>query len=324
MKTLKMLSGLLVSTSIWCAVVSITIAVDVFPPEKLYRVGFKDYVPKEAIRPGQIRIAQAGAQEKVQEAIKQGYAIKKDDGTLEPQFNNKTSIISDKDPLPVVVVTTGGTTWLILLDGHHDYMANEKAGGTTVYVEIKDDLRNTPESALWETLKKKGYIYATNLQGKEVPLPEKFNQLENDPYRFFVKMAMWECKTPETALKESKGGTKELQYPLAVKWKDKKFNPYKVIVAGEEFVLNKLFIEFKVADALYKYGPAYGFHQAGDEKRKETFASQVEIARQILNDHPVESFNLIPEKTHYTEINDGNICAYTFSKKKLKKTSARY
>lgn len=273
-------------------------------------VGVKKYVDASLVRPGQIRISQAGVQEKVREAKKKGSEPKLNEIVLisldsyeDPLIKKAfSSVIPLENALPVVATRLG----LILIDGHHDFMANQKLAGTTVPIEIKDDLRNLPAGDLWNVLIEKNYVYPFNLAGKKViPIPAQFTQLEDDPYRFFVKLAMLECKGPETKKSEAKVGTDRLQFPLAIKWKDKKFTSYQG--------LNVPFIEFAVADQLYKHGAEFDFdYKAGDEK-SDTFQEQVEKARALLKRYPVKGFNIIPTMEEAQKIMESTgACAYTY------------
>ncbi|MGB8468088.1 MAG: ParB-like protein [Candidatus Babeliales bacterium] len=282
------------------------------------QIGDKKYVLNDNIAPGQIRIANAGVNEKVKAALQAGFVMQAGGNYTDLKFNEGSSIISDQNALPIVLIKREGKTYGILLDGHHDFGANKKVGGSTVYVEVKDDLTNIPENAVWNELEAKGYIYPYNLSGEKIiPLPLSFDALQNDDYRFFVKLSMLECKSPETILKDAKAGTKNLKYPLAVKWKDKKFNPYIVTVENEKYTLNPAFIEFKVADQLYALGKQYGFdYKVGDENNAQKFQDEVERARALLKEHPVNGFNIILDKIDAQELNKGNPCAYTYTNSK--------
>ncbi len=280
-------------------------------------IGYKAYVDQQAIRPGQVRIAKAGVKQKIEEAVEKGYVRSNDQSFSDIQFDNGSSIIPESNALPVVLVNIDGKDWMILLDGHHDFLANKAVGGKTVPIEIKDRIRN--EHDVWSFLKTKGYVYTQSLDGKDAKqLPASFDQLEDDPYRYFVKLAMWEAKTPQTPFEQSKPGTKGLTNPLAVKWKDKKFNGWHVEYEKSKYAtINLPFVEFAVADLLYKYAKQFGFdYKAGDEKDLKTFQEMVEKARAIIvrhghEDYRICSFNVIQSRQiAETLIKEKTICSY--------------
>lgn len=281
-------------------------------------IGYKAYVDRSMIRPGQVRISHAGVQAKVKDAINNGLGnYTNQDQTLNNLFEQQNSIISENNALPVVIIHADGKDCFVLLDGHHDYLANRTWGCKFVPIEVKDDLRKVPTHELWNSLKAKGYVYATTLSGKELEqVPGSFDDLEDDPYRYFVKVAMWEAKNPTTPFEQSKPGTKGLTAPLAVKWKDKKFNP----LINSTRAINKPFVEFAVADLLYKYGKEYDFsYKDGDEKDMKKFQANVEKARSILLKYMQESsiansFNLIDSAELAEElIQKKEICLYNYA-----------
>lgn len=112
--------------------------------------------------------------------------------------------------------------------------------------------------------------------------------LQDDGNRFLAAIAARKCTKRGQPAKESTGA----EYPLWVKIE--KDIP---------------FIEFMISDALTKAGLHYD-RSMGSDTNAEPLASFIEKAREVLNKNPIKGLKLVPEKTYFMQINDGNLCTF--------------
>ncbi len=220
------------------------------------------FVKIKEIHPGQSRFSQENVDEKVKKFIKDGNVILKKEG---PQFkySNNRSVLPKKEALPVVNSPVG----LLLIDGHHHVKASLQVGAKIVPVKIIEDMSRLTEAEFWKVAEQKGWIYPVDLQGKWVIPPKNFSQLENDPNRYFASI---------TALKISKKGKKSgPDHPLWIK-------------QGKDTP----FIEFKIADAMYRKGLLYR-SDMNKTQRKEL----EEQVREVLNREPIQGVEVVTEQS---------------------------
>lgn len=78
-----------------------------------------EYVSIREIFPAQIRYSILNMKDKANRRISKGDAVwNEEDGKWEYKFNHGTSILAEKDALPVVRTSFG----YVLIDGHHDVL----------------------------------------------------------------------------------------------------------------------------------------------------------------------------------------------------------
>ncbi|MGH7771979.1 MAG: hypothetical protein ACREQA_07040, partial [Candidatus Binatia bacterium] len=171
-----------------------------------------------------------------------------------------------------------------------------KTGSKTINVKVIDDLRHLRDD-VWKYLLENKLIYARNMAGETLtPLPDSFDALADDKMRYFVTLIQRECQDHKTPTEKSKGP----DYPVGVKYKDKKLNPIP-------------FVEFAVGDVLRDNGLMYEY---GEEKNQKKFEGLAEKAREILRKNPLPGFHLIAERTHFVAVNNGQICKYIYEERK--------
>ena len=250
------------------------------------------YISISAIRPGQIRYSQQNTDSKIAAALKKGWAKRLSDGTLEPQFNNNTSLVPLDQAVPVVVGPK--SVGLVLVDGHHDTIASLQSGATTIPVKVVADLSTLSPSAFWQEAAKRNFIYPYDINAKRLKrLPAawkwgKQGNLKNDPNRYFAAISARKCGKLDSPPQESTGA----DYPLWVK-------------VGKDIP----FIEFMISDVLSKAGLNYT-SQMGDDFNQEPLKSFTEQARQVLLKNPIKGLRLVPNRTYFMEINNGDLCGY--------------
>ena len=244
------------------------------------------YVLITDIHPGQIRYASQNVQDKVNAAIKKGGIFKDVSGQEHFKYFDGKSILPEKSALPVVY----GPFGYVLVDGHHDVLSSLAVGAKYVPIKIIGRLRMTglmgyanlkltPEQ-FWIEAEKKNWVYPYALGGARQIPPAKFEDLVDDPNRYFAAIAARKCERKGQTADQTIGA----EYPL---WRK----------VGKDIP----FIEFKISDALGTAGVFYDYNM-GDKPPMEF----VEKARQALKEHPVNGLKLVPERTKYDQIK--NIC----------------
>lgn len=240
--------------------------------------GAVEFVAITNIAPGQSRYASLNVQEKVTQAQKRGGAVRRN-GTWIPAYNNTTSIFPENNALPVVK----GPEGLILVDGHHDVRASLALGATHVPVKIVADLSNLGIEEFWKIAEEKGYVYPYAKGGAYRRPSKDFNEMEDDSNRYFAAIAARKCLDERTDNAKTIGA----DYPLWIK-------------VGKDIP----FIEFRIADALYKNGFTYDLAEQHQPSRET-----IDRAREILKAYPVRGLRLVDTYTHYADI--PLLCAIT-------------
>ncbi|MCL4361587.1 hypothetical protein M1446_04520 [Candidatus Dependentiae bacterium] len=262
------------------------------------------YVAINRIHPGQIRYSQANVDQKINTAIKKGYATRECKTNLQSKecilkFDNGRSIMSSSPELPVIKVPAAldnvfGNKNFILIDGHHDVKASLTLGAKTVPIKVKEDLGGSTmsEQEFWNYLESKGYTYPFNLEGgQRANIPSDFNVLQDDTNRYFAaitarKYEGWDTKPEESTYTSP---VFKPEYPLWVK-------------VGKDIP----FIEFMISDKLNDHNKRHAdkFIFSSEMENNPTKMQQlIEKARIILKENPIKGLKLIPEKTFYKDIN---------------------
>jgi hypothetical protein len=232
------------------------------------------YFETSLIHPGQATYSLLNVNEKIDQALDKNYATKNDDGSFHFNYDNGRALYPKKKAFPVV-----NTPWgLILLNGHHRTMASVAMGAATIPVKIHADLTDLGI----EELRK---VMSTNtdpvdVKGNKVRMPCYFDQLVDDPNRYFAKISAYQGKDSDA---EKSGRTK---YPL---W----------IPVGEESTHGPQ--EFDIAILLNKHGWVY--KNAYGNQIPENF---LEYARVLLTVHgnEIPHICVIKNKTLYSDIDD--------------------
>jgi hypothetical protein len=245
---------------------------DQIPGSEL-KVGDITYIPINNLTPGQLRYAQPVVQTKVAGQKKIG---------LIHDDSKSTLAKTEKDAVPVIKAPFG----LVIKDKHHETLAAIRVGAQTVPVHIVDDLSNLTTEEFWQKAEEKGHVYPYNLKG-ERQIPTSFADLQDDPNRQFATIISRKCiNVGDPVDKILKDGA---EYPVWIK-----------ILSGDK--KTRAFIEFIIADTLYKHGILYTYDI--EKTKPEKYERLVEQARKVLLEDPVLGIKVIPEKIRYTEIHD--------------------
>lgn len=233
------------------------------------------YISCDEITPGQLRYSQLNVTEKIIAAIKNKQAFFDITSGWHYKYNNDSSIL--ETALPVIIAPFGP----VLVDGHHDTMANIALYAKNIPVFVMHDFSSLSEEEFWKTATDKGLVYPYTIKN-EYKVPTSFSELQDDPNRFFAALVARKCTkdkqtgemiaiaSPKTALAD---------YPLWVKF-------------GNEIP----FIEFKISDLLMKHGILYD--NAWEASVNEEF---VEKARLVLIKNQIKNLKVIEERIKVTD-----------------------
>ena len=244
---------------------------------------YMGYIAIENLRPGQSRYAQ-GKVDKIIKHVKK-YGEK-------PRFFNNTSILSKDRAIPVIVGPKD--VGLVVVDGLHSILASLQFGAKTVPIKIIADLSNLSENSFWQEAARRNFVYLYNIFGDPIYRISKgwnwgkFGNLKDDPNLYFASISARKCLSPTQQIDQTIGA----DHPLWVK------------IGGDI-----PFVELKIADALSNDKVNYNYALGNDFTNKQLQAF-VEKARLILSKKPIKGIKLVPTRTFYRLINDGNICQY--------------
>jgi hypothetical protein len=231
------------------------------------------YVSYQQIFPAQLRYSSQNVTEKVNKAIERKAAVwNEKDESWTFKYNHGTSILSEKEALPVVISSFG----YVLADGHHDVLSSIKLNAEMIPIKVIADLSHLDSQQFWEKAEKKGWAYLYQIGGEKSTPPATFSDLVDDPNRYFA--AITARKYPKEGSNESFGA----EYPLWVK-------------VGKDIP----FIEFKISDALWAQGFLYDEEQMGNPPSED----YEEFARKVLLEAEIQGLRVVPGRTHYSEIN---------------------
>lgn len=201
------------------------------------------------IHPGQSRYSQSNVNDKIQEFVNEGRLIRKKDNSYQLGVNKKgkkitTVLRKKKDALPVIKSPLG----YLLIDGHHHVMASLQVGSRQIPIKVVGDYSHLPEKDFWTLATKKNWIHTKDGKLKDAMPPKRFEQLTDDPNRYFAGLA----KTKQF----------EKQFGTRLWIKDKNTPP---------------FAEFKIADIMYQNGLV--FNEKMKKKETHLFVNQ---AKEVL------------------------------------------
>ena len=237
---------------------------------------YSEYISYKKIHPGQLRYASKNVEEKRKKAIEVGAATWDNNNQWHYKYNHGTSIMAENNALPVVMAPFG----YVLVDGHHDVLASIALGAEFIPIKVVDDMSSLNPNDFWLKAEKQGFVYPYAIGGARQVPPEQFDQLIDDPNRYFAAISARKCDKLGDAPNNSKGA----DYPLWIK-------------IGKDIP----FIEFMIADALWNNNLLY-IYSMGNNPPKEF----VEKARAILKRANIKGLKLIPQRKYYFEIK--NIC----------------
>lgn len=157
----------------------------------------------------------------------------------------------------------------------HVLINQDNLSAKKVPIKIIANLSHLPIDQFWIEAEKNGWAYLYHVDGKKMLPPKCFTELLDDPNRYFAA---------QTARKYTSNGehgfvSKGAEYPLWVKI-DKDIP----------------FIEFQIANALYKENFIYDL-----EKMKDT-PEVLEHARQILVQANIPGLRVISSRVHHQDI----------------------
>lgn len=223
--------------------------------------------------PSQLRYASKNVTEKAQKILKNKDAVwDENQSKWEYKYYNGLSALAEKDAIPVVKAPFG----YALIDGHHNVLSSISVGADWIPVILVDDLSNMSYEDFWEKAEDMGWAYLYDINGQKSYPPTSFDQLQDDPNRYFAAIAA------RKYLNEFDPNSIGAEYPIWIK-------------IGKDIP----FIEFKISDALWNSGVIYSYDM-GDNPSEEF----VEAARRALIEANIPGLKVIPERTHYPRNGD--------------------
>ncbi|MBS0585122.1 MAG: hypothetical protein JSR76_02330 [Verrucomicrobia bacterium] len=230
------------------------------------------YLEISELFPSQLRYSSQNVKEKIRKKIKSGAATWNElEKRWELSYHNGESALSSKEALPVMKSSFG----YVLVDGHHDLLASVGLEAKSIPVRVVADFSSLSEEEFWKRAEKEGLAYPYDIDGNRLIPSHDFGKLQDDSNRFFAAIAGRKYPMLDD-LSVSTGAI----YPLWIK-------------VGKDTP----FIEFMIADALYKAGIVYPY-EMGDTP-SDAF---VEKARKVLEEAKIPKLRLVKERLHYTEL----------------------
>jgi len=226
------------------------------------------FVDVKEIIPGQMRYSEDNVDEKVKKFVKGGRVIeKKGEFKLAAKTKEgkkiKAALRKNKDALPVVKAPNG----YLLIDGHHHLKASLKVGSKKIPIKVIADYSNMSENKFLKVAQKNHWVYTKDLDLEDKELPKNFDELKDDPNRYFAGMAKG---------KEKKGVVKS-KFAAPIWIKDKKTLP---------------FTEFRIADAMYAAGIVYNKNMPKEEVAG--FAEAVKDVIRASDDPVLKDLKIVP------------------------------
>lgn len=230
------------------------------------------YLHMSEIQPGQIRFSSKNVEEKIEQAALKGdFFFNRQTQSIEGKYFDGKSLFPESDALPVVK----GRSGYVLTDGHHHVLAADQLSLPWVPVKRIADLSNLSDEEFWIEMERKGWVYLYDLNGQKRLPPKRFNELIDDPNRYFAALTARKVG-PEGDFSHSTGA----EYPLWIK-------------VGKDIP----FIEFKISDALNAHHFFYSY-----EMGKEWDLCYLEKARSILANAAIPGLRVVPLRKHWTEL----------------------
>ncbi len=231
------------------------------------------YCPLNKIHPGQLRYAVLNVDDKIEKALKNNDAVlNAGTNSYSLKYNSGKSSLPLTSALPVIQAQFG----YVLVDGHHDILASIKLGAQEIPIKVVEDLSSLSETGFWQEAEKRGLVYLSAIDGTRQIPPASFDNLVDDPNRYFAAISARKCDKKDQDPKTTTGA----EYPLWIK-------------VGKDIP----FIEFKISDVLNRESIFY-FNAMGDNPPAILFTK----ARRALRKNSIQGLKLVTRKTHYTKI----------------------
>ncbi len=234
------------------------------------------YTQISTLIPGQTRYSSRNVEEKIAALVKSGDAVfNQATGKWTFKYYDHLSAFPIHDSLPVVKTAFG----YLLADGHHHVMSSLAIGAEWLPVHIIGDFSDLSFEELWLKAEKEGMAYLYQIDGtKAAHPPASFHELQEDPNRYFAAVAARKLPPDNLDMKISKGAA----YPLWIK-------------IGKDVP----FIEFKIADVLYRHHLTYAYEMGNNVDDLVDF---VEAARMILTEDSIPELKFVPSRTYYMDV----------------------
>lgn len=231
------------------------------------------YLNMQEIFPGQSRISYKHIQFQEKKCISKGWAKQNSNGNgWKLRFDNGKAVYSLNKAYPVILAPFG----YLLVDGHHHLMASRTFGAQTAPVYLVADLSQLTEEEFWKKAEIKNFVFLIDVNGKRTLPPKDFQELQNDPNRYFISLVRLKFKNDGY---ERPQGT---DYPLWIKREH----------------IDAPFLECKAADALTQAQFIYDEDAFG----KAPSDASIELARKILLKTNIAGFELVKEKIHFSDL----------------------
>jgi hypothetical protein len=245
---------------------------EICPQEQVACTASEVYLDCEQIFPTQLRYSSENVQSKIEAIVRAKKAVwDETSGSWQLMYNDGKSVYGEEDAVPVV----NGPYGYFLCDGHHHILASLHFGAQAIPARVIANFSSLDENAFWKEMEKKGWAYPYNILGERATAPKDFKLLQDDPNRFFAALIARKCG-PDADLSASRGA----EYPVWIK-------------VGQDIP----FIEFQIADALWKQGLRYEYSMGENPP-----AEFVEEARKILREAKIPGLRIVDERTHFSKL----------------------
>ena len=230
------------------------------------------YLPLEKLFASQLRYSSQNVKEKTIAFEKNGdISWNENQKCWNLKHADGKSALSLERAIPIIIAPFG----FAIADGHHHVLASLEVGAQLIPVKVIKRYSDVSQEQFWEQAEVDGLAYPYDLAGARKIPPRTFQELQDDPNRYFASIVARKCKA-DGDLSKSKGAT----YPLWIK-------------VGKDIP----FIEFKIADALYQAGIFYTYDM-GKKPPKEF----IEQAREALVGANIPGLRVVNTHTHYSQL----------------------
>ena len=237
------------------------------------------YIPLESLFPAQCRYSCINVAEKIQKIVRRRGSIwNTDKGNIRGKWVGKwrkgTSVFPPVKAFPVIKAKWG----YVLIDGHHHVLAGIALGSTEIPIKIIDDYSSLGKNEFWNKMELNHYAHLYNLTGNKIDPPSSFSELQDDPNRYFSLLLCRKYSLDDIYSKKPEG--EGAKYPVWLK-------------IGKDIP----FVEFVIADILWKGGIVYDPKYGNDIPEKE-----LEKARELVIKAEIPGLKVVKEKTYLRDI----------------------
>lgn len=245
----------------------IIIYIHILQDSNLIQFNSPFYIDKSLIFPNQSTYSKLIVQDKINQSIISGNVFYDyDNNKYILKYDNGNSSL--KTPLSVIKSPYG----YILINGHHDFISAINLGSSTIPIKIIDLLSSLSLDDFYNTASKLNYIYPYDLNGNFCSLPKSFDDLTDDPNRYFALIS--------SRFYFNNMISNGNEYPLWLKLNN-----------------TSPFIEHKISTILRKNSLIY--QNSNNNSIPDTF---LENARTILLSNPIDNIIIVDSKKHYLDI----------------------